>query len=411
MAREGEAREGSETIDLREEVIRLGPWHFDIEITPELSTRAFLDAPPGTYDPELVKQARFQDVGNVDPRGNFTRTMQKIFPEGLQGRSVLDCACNCGGLLFWAKELGAGRCFGFDVRERWIEQARFVARHRTGPGADVQFEVADLYDIPAMGLEPFDITLFNGIIYHLPEPTRGLRIAADLTKQLMVVSTNTITGFPDGVLVADFEDAQDVLFGVYGLRWIPTGPGSITPMLKWAGFEATRCNYWHRRPPQRRHRRSRTEVLGARDPQLFEHYDTTRATGFEHVFASVQATVPRGSIVLVANRGDRDLLRLGHRAGWPFPQDEDGAWAGENLPDSAAAIALLEELRAEGAGYLVIPDSARSWLEQFDGFRRHLEANYAMTRGDRDSCLIFALEPEQPHGLAPALNPSQRSSA
>jgi hypothetical protein len=128
------------------------------------------------------------------------------------------------------------------------------------------------------------------------------------------------------------------------------------------------------------------------------------------MFASVQAAVPRGSIVLVANRGDRDMLRLGHRAGWPFPQDEDGAWTGEGPSDSAAAIAHLEDLRAEGAGYLVIPDSALPWLDQFDGFRRHLEASYSMTRGEQDSCLIFALDPERPHGLAPTLNP-QASSA
>jgi tRNA (mo5U34)-methyltransferase len=398
--------------DLREEVIRLGPWHFDIEITPDLSTRAFLDAPAGTYKPHLVQQARFQDASNVDPRGNFTRTMRRIFPEGLQGRSVLDCACNSGGLLFWAKELGAGRCFGFDVRERWIEQARFVARHRSGPGADVQFEVGDLYDLPKLGLEPFDITLFNGLIYHLPEPVRGLKIAADLTKELLVVNTNTITGFPDGVLVADFEDASDVLFGVHGLRWIPTGPGSITPIMKWAGFETTRCNWWHRRPPQRRHGRSRTEVLAARDPQLFEHYDANRAPGFEHMFASVRATVPRGSTVMVVNRGDGELLKLGHRCGWPFPQDEDGAWAGQYPADSAEAIAHLEELRAEGAGYLVFPASAFWWLEHYDEFRQHLEANYAMTRGEEESCLIFALEEEAPDSrAAPRISPSARSAA
>ena len=31
--------------ELRAEVIRLGPWHVDFAITPEISTRAFLDAP------------------------------------------------------------------------------------------------------------------------------------------------------------------------------------------------------------------------------------------------------------------------------------------------------------------------------------------------------------------------------
>ena len=31
--------------ELREEVVRLGPWHVEVDITPEVSTAAFLDAP------------------------------------------------------------------------------------------------------------------------------------------------------------------------------------------------------------------------------------------------------------------------------------------------------------------------------------------------------------------------------
>ena len=46
--------------ELRDEVIRLGPWHVDVEITPEVSTRAFLDAPPGTY-PESFGKISFHD--------------------------------------------------------------------------------------------------------------------------------------------------------------------------------------------------------------------------------------------------------------------------------------------------------------------------------------------------------------
>ena len=48
---------------------------------------------------------------------------------------------------------------------------------------DIDFEVPRLYDLPERELEPFDITLFNGIFYHLPEPVGGLRIAADLPER------------------------------------------------------------------------------------------------------------------------------------------------------------------------------------------------------------------------------------
>ncbi len=61
---------------------------------------------------------------------------------------MLDCACNCGAYLFWAKDEGAGRCRGFDVRAHWIDQARFLQRHRQGPNEDMRFEVMDLMDLP-----------------------------------------------------------------------------------------------------------------------------------------------------------------------------------------------------------------------------------------------------------------------
>ena len=56
----------------------------------------------------------------------------------------------------------------------------------------------DLYDLPERGLEPFDLTIFKGIFYHLPDPVRGLKIAADLTKEALILDTNARAGMPDG---------------------------------------------------------------------------------------------------------------------------------------------------------------------------------------------------------------------
>src|SRR6266540_1619249 len=148
--------------ELRAEIIRLGPWALDVEINSRVSTSAFLDAPPGTY-PDSCGAVSF-----IGPRTPFQALMQRVYPEGLDGRPVLDCGCNCGGYLFWAKELGGGRCFGFDARDHWIDQGRFLAAHRAEPSDGIRFETMDLYDLPDAELAPFDITIFNGLLYHLP---------------------------------------------------------------------------------------------------------------------------------------------------------------------------------------------------------------------------------------------------
>ena len=121
--REGTAMEGTASASgstLHAEGVRLRPWHLNVSIGPGLSTRDFLEEEaartPGSF---------------YDPTPGFSWLLRRLYPDGLEGRSVLDCACNCGAYLFLAKELGAGECLGFDVREHWIEQARFLARNRS----------------------------------------------------------------------------------------------------------------------------------------------------------------------------------------------------------------------------------------------------------------------------------------
>jgi len=221
--------------ELREEIVQLGPWHYEIEVTPDLSTRAWVETVGGK-----------SDVGFLTRRKPFKKLLEPLYPNGLEGRSVIDCGCNAGAYLFWAKEIGAGSCFGFDAREHWIEQARFLAENRTvGPTDDMRFEVCDLYDLPAMQLEPFDVTIFNGLFYHLPDPVTGVKIAADLTKELMIFTSSTYAGTDDGFLYVENESDSHLMSGIYGLNWRPTGPAVVEKILRWVGFTETRV-LWYR---------------------------------------------------------------------------------------------------------------------------------------------------------------------
>jgi tRNA (mo5U34)-methyltransferase len=323
--------------ELREEVIRLGPWHIDVEITPEVSTRAFLDAPPGTY-PESLGSVAFHD-----PHDGFLRRLGRVFPDGLEGRSVLDCACNCGAYLFFAKEAGAGRCLGFDIREHWIDQARFLAEHRRRPSDDVRFDVCDLYDLPNLEPGRFDVTFFFGIFYHLPDPITGLKRAADLTDELLVVNTATMAGHPDGLLVAGDESETKLMSGTYGLCWYPTGPVVLTHILNWLGFPEVRCSVW-RHAPRQREELDRLEILAARTPGFFADWD-----------AGVTERNRLGSLLATRTAPATTTLVLG-----------DGPALGE-IPDRqtvplapSGADELLAEVdrhRHEGARYVALVET------------------------------------------------------
>jgi hypothetical protein len=94
----------------------------------------------------------------------------------------------------------------------------------------------------------------------------------------------------------------------------------------------------------------------------------------------------------VVSKGDSDLLDLDGRAGWHFPQNSLGVFAGYYPADSPAAIRHLEELRLKGGQYLLFPESARWWLEHYDGFKRYLDERYRLSRDEEGVCVVYDLQ-------------------
>jgi tRNA (mo5U34)-methyltransferase len=224
---------------LKDEIRRLGPWHHEIEVVPGVSTALARDE---TYPDEYGKVSLL----GVGWRESFRSNILSVYPEGLGGRSVLDCGCNCGECLFWAKEMGAGKCYGFDAHEHWIAQGRFLAEHSQLPSDGLTLEVRDLYEVPALGLDAFDIVLFHGLLYHLPDPVTGLKIAGDLAKELIVVNTATAAGLPDGLLRVGQESRTGLLSGIHGLNWFPSGPEVVARILAWIGFVEWKLLWWRK---------------------------------------------------------------------------------------------------------------------------------------------------------------------
>jgi tRNA (mo5U34)-methyltransferase len=248
--------------ELRAEIRRLAPWHQDFELAPGVRTS---DLAPGD-DPDPL---RVGSPGTLRPADVLRPLMRDVFPNGFEGRSILDCGCNAGGYLFEAKRLGAGRCFGFDVREHWLAQARFLARHL--PSEEVEFDQLDLLALRERSLEPFDVTFFFGLFYHLPDPVTGLRIAADLTRELLVLNTAAHSSLRGDELVLNRESTTALMSGVHQLAWLPTSPQVLERILQWCGFPHTRVHLLH---PHKKY--PRIQVLAARNASTFAFFDKVR---------------------------------------------------------------------------------------------------------------------------------------
>jgi hypothetical protein len=106
----------------------------------------------------------------------------------------------------------------------------------------------------------------------------------------------------------------------------------------------------------------------------------------------VRETTPPGASILIVSKGDEELLNLlradGRRPAH-FPQAADGSYAGFYPADGRAAIAHLEELRSQGAEYLLVPAPALWWLEHYTQFHEWLESH--SRRLPAEGCRLFHL--------------------
>jgi hypothetical protein len=75
-----------------------------------------------------------------------------------------------------------------------------------------------------------------------------------------------------------------------------------------------------------------------------------------------------------------------------------GEYAGHYPSGSEEAIAHLEALQASGGEFVVFPATSLWWLEHYEGFGKHLRANYRLIYDREDTCLIFSLREPAGHG-------------
>lgn len=115
-----------------------------------------------------------------------------------------------------------------------------------------------------------------------------------------------------------------------------------------------------------------------------------------HLRALVARAVPVGAPVAVISGGHDALLALDGRPGWHFLQDESGRGIAGHPPDDLAAICRLEELRGQGAAFLLVPEPSAWWLRHFGEFRGHLESRCRQVGAVPEVGVLFHLsEPDR----------------
>lgn len=107
-------------------------------------------------------------------------------PQRLDGMSVLDIGCNAGFIALEAKRRGAGYVCGVDLKQDYIDQAKFCA-DVLGYN-DVDFRMLSVYELEKLGRQ-FDLVFFVGILYHCKYLNTAVEQAAKMASKKIIVET------------------------------------------------------------------------------------------------------------------------------------------------------------------------------------------------------------------------------
>lgn len=150
-------------------------------------------------------------------------------PEDLRGLRALDIGASDG---FFSRELHKRGAQVVAVDYKPKTHTGFPIMERLY-GTSIPHHVANVYDLPRLNLGTFDVVLFLGVLYHLPDPVRALHLLRDLCRGTLYLETY-VEDF-DGERPAARYYPADSLVGDNTNFWAPNPP-AVRGFLEDAGF-------------------------------------------------------------------------------------------------------------------------------------------------------------------------------
>ena len=99
---------------------------------------------------------------------------------GVAGKDVVQLSCNNGRELLCIERMGAQRCVGFDISDKFIGQARTLAE---AAGSDAEFVATDVYEIGTEYDASFDVAYVTvGALGWFPDLSAWFGVASRLLR-------------------------------------------------------------------------------------------------------------------------------------------------------------------------------------------------------------------------------------
>lgn len=134
-----------------------------------------------------------------------------VFRDDLTGKSVLDIGAWDGYFSFAAERRGAASVLSTDhfswSGPGWGDKAGYDLLHCALDSACASLDV-DVFALDPQQLGQFDVVLFLGVLYHLKDPLGGLEKAAAMSRDLLIIETETTHNYSDEPLMRYYVGSE-----------------------------------------------------------------------------------------------------------------------------------------------------------------------------------------------------------
>jgi tRNA (mo5U34)-methyltransferase len=201
--------------EIRKLVAQVPHWHHRFHIAEGVET-------PGSYDPNDI----LERLG---------------LPDDLSGLRALDVGPSDG---FFSMHLARRGASVTSVDYRAKDAHGFGTMERI-TGLNFDYHQMNVYDISREQLGGFDIVLFLGVLYHLPDMVRAFDILRHVCDGRIFVETEYEPDLAPGIAVARYYEASS-LANDHTNFWAPNRE-CVAAMLRDTGFTPGKEAYWGRR--------------------------------------------------------------------------------------------------------------------------------------------------------------------
>lgn len=187
-------------------------WHHQFEIYPGIVT-------PGTYDPTFLLK-------------------KMTLPDDLGGKRVLDIGASDGFFTLEVAKRGA-EVVAIDYRSKDLHGFGVMESLNR---IDVEYHQMNLYDIPVKEFGKFDIIIFMGVLYHLPDMLRALSKIREMSVGSMFLETHADTSLNPDIAAARYYRGSSLAGDITNF-WSPNRR-CVLDMLEDAGFQPEHDEAW-----------------------------------------------------------------------------------------------------------------------------------------------------------------------